>query len=232
MNIIQSLSPNFSDGRKKYDGQQENIFAIIDHITAGLMPGTLSWLKNPAAQASAHYLITKRGDLYQLVKDEDTAWHAGIINKPNWSLYDQLRYNPNRWTIGIEHECVEGGELTEAQYEATLWLHKQLISKWNIPIDRDHIVGHYRVDSVNRANDPGRAFPWDRLIADLRGDDELATIPKGATECKIEIGEKVFPGYVLTNTAYFRQGVSVRAVKEAMDRQISWDTAGFKVVIK
>lgn len=163
---------NFSPGRRKYGTQTEQVLAIVDHITAGAFPGCLNWLCNPEAKASAHYLITRDGQIFQLVKEGDTAWHAGIINKPNWALYSQLGYNPNRWTIGIEHEEYSGdGEpgLSEIQYQASKWLHQELTAKYNIPKDNEHIVGHYRVDSVDRANCPGPYFPWQRLFNDLNG---------------------------------------------------------------
>ena len=89
-------SPNFRKGR---NGRQP--IAIADHITAGAFPGCLTWMQNPASQASAQYLVTKQGRIIQLVKDEDTAWHAGVVNKPSWPLYDGT--NPNYYTIGIEH---------------------------------------------------------------------------------------------------------------------------------
>jgi len=155
-------TPNYSTDRAG-----KKIMAIVDHITAGSYPGCLNWLQNPQARASAHYLITKAGQIFQLVKDEDTAWHAGIVNKPNWSLYDGT--NPNKCTIGIEHEGQPGDVFTEAQYQATLWLHKELIRKWGVPVDNDHIIGHYRLDSVNRSNCPGSGFPWERLFSDLKG---------------------------------------------------------------
>ncbi|MGI5921080.1 MAG: N-acetylmuramoyl-L-alanine amidase [Syntrophomonadaceae bacterium] len=167
MQIQQAASSNYTTGRKG-----RKIIAIVNHITAGLMPGTLSWMQNPAAKASARYLVTKAGQIYQLVKDENVAWHAGIVNKPNWPLYDGT--NPNYYTIGIEHEALAGEALTEQQYQATLWLHRQLIAKWGIPVDRDHIIGHYRLDSVNRKNDPGQGFPWDRLFNDLKKGDAEA----------------------------------------------------------
>ena len=165
-------TPNFREGR---GGRK--IIAIVDHITAGLMPGCLSWMQNPKAQASAHYLVTRDGRIYQLVKDEDTAWHAGIVNKPSWPLYD--RTNPNRYTLGIEHEGLPNEPLAEPQYQATLWLHRQLVNKHGIPVDRDHIIGHYRIDSVNKANCPGPKFPWDRLFADLKGGNQkMAKAPE------------------------------------------------------
>jgi len=158
-------TPNYTKGRK---GKKP--VAIVSHQTAGQCPGSLTWLCNPKAQSSAHYLIYRDSTIYQLVKDEDTSWHAGIVNKPTWSLYDGS--NPNFYTIGIEHECYPAvggdGNLTEIQYQASLWLHKQLIDKYNIPIDRDHLIGHYQIDSKNRPNCPGKVFPWDRLISDLR----------------------------------------------------------------
>jgi len=155
-------SPNYGKGHKG-----RKIIAIVSHITAGTFPGCLSWMRNPQAKASAHYLVTRQGKIYQMVRDEDTSWHAGAVNKPSWPLYDGS--NPNRYTIGIEHECLSGGLLTEAQYKATVELHKMLIAKYNIPIDKDHIIGHYRIDSVNRPNCPGPNFPWDRLFSDLKG---------------------------------------------------------------
>ena len=226
MEILQALSPNYSIGRKG-----RNIVAIVNHKTAGRFPGCLTWLCNPVAQASAHYLITRRGVIYQLVQDEDRAWQAGIVNQPDWSLYDGT--NPNSYTIGIEHEDYdEDGEesLTEIQYQASLWLHKKLTEKWGIPIDRDHIIGHYRIDSVNRPNCPGPNFPWERLFNNLKGGDIM--IPDGARTCVIEVGDKSFPGYVLGATSYFQEGVGVREVVEALNRKISWDTNNFKAVIK
>lgn len=203
MQIEWAPSPNYRAGR---NGRTP--IAIVNHITAGLMPGTLSWLKNPAAQASSHYLVTKVGGIYQLVKDEDTAWHAGIVNRPNWSLYDGT--NPNSYTLGIEHEAMAGETLTEQQYEATLWLHQQLIAKWRIPIDRDHIIGHYRLDSVNRANDPGPGFPWDRLF------NELSATEKPTVN--IRIGSIVLDGIMIGNSSYG----PIRALSEALGRQVKW----------
>lgn len=157
-------TPNFRYGR---NGLQP--LAIVNHITAGNYPGCLDWLQHPGSQASAHYLILRNGRILQLVKDENTAWHAGIVNKPDWNLYDGT--NPNYYTIGIEHEGMPGDELTESQYQSTLWLHKQLITKYPaITIDSRHIIGHYRIDSVNRPNCPGTKFPWAELFADLKGE--------------------------------------------------------------
>lgn len=207
MEIKSASSPNYRVGRKG-----RSIIAIVNHITAGLMPGTLSWLQNLKAQASAHYLVTKSGTIYQMVKDEDTAWHAGIVNNPDWPLYDGS--NPNYYTLGIEHEALAGDYLTEEQYQATLWLHRQLVQKWGININPDHIIGHYRIDSVNRKNDPGPGFPWTRLFKDLKESVVIKPV-----EVDVLMVSKIFKGIIEDNQAY----APVRDLAEGLGRQVNWD---------
>ncbi|NLT19838.1 MAG: N-acetylmuramoyl-L-alanine amidase [Syntrophomonadaceae bacterium] len=223
MNIQWAASPNFTVGRSG-----KKIIAIVDHITAGLMPGTLSWMRNPTAKASAHYLVTKAGEIYQLVKDEDTAWHAGEVKKPNWPLYDGS--NPNRYTIGIEHEALGGESLTEAQYQATLELHRMLVKRYSIPIDSDHIIGHNRIDAVNRPNDPGPLFPWQRLLTNLTGQGSkykpgIVTVPIILPTGKIE-------GPILNIDGSDRTYVPVRELAEALGYKVRWDEITRTVTIR
>jgi N-acetyl-anhydromuramyl-L-alanine amidase AmpD len=209
-------SPNYRSGRSG-----NSIIGICSHQTAGQFPGCLNWLCNSQVQASAHYVISRDGQIFQTVKDEDTAWHAGAVNNPNWSLYDGT--NPNKVLIGIEHECYPSvggdGNLTDIQYEATLWLHKQLIKKWNIPVDRDHLIGHYQIDSVNRINCPGSAFPWDKLISDL-------TQPT-YTPINIQVNGQIFQGVANSGISY----APVRAIAESLNQTVTWDQAGNTVYV-
>ena len=34
--------------------------------------------------------------------------------------------------------------------------------KYNIPVDRNHIIGHYQITTYK--TDPGPAFPWDEFL--------------------------------------------------------------------
>lgn len=82
-------SPNYNQRNKAID-------AIVIHFTSsGNLEGTIAWFQNPAAKASAHYVIDRDGSIVQMVKDEDRAWHAGKS-----SLYG--RNNVNDFSIGIE----------------------------------------------------------------------------------------------------------------------------------
>lgn len=208
MEIIWKPTPNFTAGRK---GRVP--IAIVNHITAGNFPGCLSWMCNPQAQASAHYLVNRAGATYQLVKDEDTAWHAGIVNRPNWALYDGT--NPNRYTLGIEHEGFDG-TLTEPQYQATLWLHQQLIAKWKLPVTTNNIIGHYRIGSVNRPNCPGPNFPWQRLLTDLT-----------QRSVNIAVGNQVVQGIIVGDRSY----APVRAISQILGFQYGWQPQPPAVII-
>lgn len=210
MEIKQAPSPNHFKGRS---GQR--IIAIVDHITAGLMPGCLSWMQNPKAKGASHYLVTRKGEIYQLVKDSDAAWGNGEVHKPSWP-YLIAGVNPNSYTVSIEHEGVPTEPLTEPQYQASLWLHKQLIAKYAIPIDRDHIIGHYRIDSVNRPNCPGPKFPWGRLFADLT-----------QKPVKIVVGNKTLIGYMDNGVAM----VAVREIAGDMGFSYGWDAPTQSVII-
>lgn len=209
-------SPNFNQGRKG-----KKIIAIVNHITAGSYPGCLNWLCNPKAQASAHYLVTKSGEIYQLVKDEDTAWHAGRAVKPAWRLYDGT--NPNLVTIGIEHEGQPRDTMPDAQYQATLWLHRELVRRYGIPVDRDHIIGHCVIDTVSRANCPGPGFPWQRLFADL----QTGSGP-GESTVKIRVAGRELDGVLIGDRSF----APVRALAEALGKKVTWDAQNRVVVIE
>lgn len=228
MQIQQALSPNFRQGRKG-----RTPIAIVNHQTAGQFPGCLNWMCNPLAQASAHYLVTRAGAIYQLVRGEDTAWHAGGVNRPSWSLYDGS--NPNNYTLGIEHECypdVGGdGNLTESQYQATLWLHQQLVAKWGIPIDSDHIIGHYRIDSVNRPGCPGSAFPWDRLLSDLKGVSKDMKASLDIPDVKVVLNGKAIDKTVLLNVDGKDTTYIPAVVLRDVGMAVSWDSATKTVLI-
>jgi len=203
MEIIWKQSPNFSLGRNG-----KRIIAIVNHITAGAFNGAVAWLSNPASQASAHYVVSKMGEIVQLVAEENRAWHAGMVKNPNWSLYDGT--NPNNYTIGIEHEGYDG-TLSELQYQATLWLHKQIITKYGLPADTNHIIGHYRVDSVNRPNCPGPNFPWQRLFTDLT-----------QQSVNIAVGNKIVQGIIVMEGTNARSYAPIRVIAEILGFTYNW----------
>jgi N-acetylmuramoyl-L-alanine amidase len=97
--------PNYTPGR----GGNPIDLIVIHYTASGSAEGTISWFKNPRARVSAHYLVGKDGTIYQLVRDEDTAWHAGIPPRPGLSEEENRKreerarvIRPNERGIGIE----------------------------------------------------------------------------------------------------------------------------------
>lgn len=141
MNIIQKKSPNFWAGRKGYRPE-----AVVIHIMDGTLIGTDSWFANTTSQVSAHYGIGKSGEVHQYVQEVDSAWHAGRVDAPVWKLI-KPNINPNLYTVGIEHEGKPDDVWTDAMKQASATLIREICERWQIPIDRNHVVGHFEIFS-------------------------------------------------------------------------------------
>lgn len=73
----------------------EVMYIVLHHTGPGAFSGILKWLCDPAAKASAHYLLGTAGELTQMVNTSRKAWHAGV------SKWDG-RSDINRFSVGIE----------------------------------------------------------------------------------------------------------------------------------
>jgi N-acetylmuramoyl-L-alanine amidase len=138
--------------------------AIVVHIMEGTLAGTRSWFNNPESRVSAHYGIGKNGEIHQYVGESDTAFHAGRRSNPSWRLIKSV--NPNNHTIGIEHEGDANSEWPEAMLSSSAALIRDVCTRWSIPIDRDHIIGHREI--FDRKTCPGHIVDVDQLVARAR----------------------------------------------------------------
>jgi N-acetyl-anhydromuramyl-L-alanine amidase AmpD len=148
MNIIQKVSPNFGQGRSGYKPE-----IIVLHIMDGSLVGTDNWFSNPISKVSSHYGAGFAGEIHQYVQDINTAWTQGYHEGATFKLH-KPGVNPNLYCLSIEHEGHDLSIVHEAQIAASVELIKSLAAKWNIPIDRDHIIGHYEVDPIRKPNCP------------------------------------------------------------------------------
>jgi N-acetylmuramoyl-L-alanine amidase len=131
--------------------------AIVIHISDGSLVSADAWFHNPAAKVSAHYIVAKSGAVHQYVKEEDTAYHAGVPVNPTWKLL-RSGVNPNSYTIGIEHEGKPEAIWPEEQYQASAELVADIAQRWSIPMDEDHVVLHREI----RANKSCPGFVFSR----------------------------------------------------------------------
>jgi N-acetyl-anhydromuramyl-L-alanine amidase AmpD len=160
MNIIKLTTPNYRASRK---GQKPE--AIVIHIMDGTLPGTDSWFADANSKVSAHYGVGKKGEVHQYVLEQHTAQHAGIVDHPSWKLI-KPGVNPNFYTIGIEHEGVDGDALTDIQMRTSAELIAGIAKRWNIPLDRDHIIKHHEIRRGKTC--PGGGVDISRLISSAR----------------------------------------------------------------
>ena len=159
--------------------------AIVVHYTASrnYVP-TLSWLRNPDAKVSAHFLIDRDGSMHQMAALEDRTWHGGGATS---KLFGSG--NVNGRTIGIElmnlGPLQASGNSFVAEADKKPWTSSGMTASdgsfWEpFPtaqidtlvglLDRiyEHhpglkeskrLVGHQDVDPT-RKRDPGPVFPW------------------------------------------------------------------------
>ncbi len=130
-------SPNYSS-RNGAD-----IDMIVLHCsTAATVEGTIHWFLNRNSRVSAHYVVDKNGDIYQMVRDNCSAWHAKAANSRS---------------IGIEHVGTAADRLTDAQSEASAELVRWLVAEYGIPAA--NVVGHkFALGNEGSTDCPNRLF--------------------------------------------------------------------------
>ena len=149
-------SPNFWKGRRGFKPE-----AIVIHITEGTASSTIDWFTRIESQVSSHYLITRSGKVYQFVKEEDTAWHAGKVVQASWKLLKQ-GVNPNLYTIGIELEGFDDQKPTFIQALMTSAIISIICQKWKIPLDDQHIIPHRWIRRDKKC--PGKGIDVKALV--------------------------------------------------------------------
>ena len=131
------------------------------------------------ADVSIHYLVDRDGTVYCFVPEDRSAWHAG---KGQWLGDEKYTDKMNKYSIGIELMAIgsqqdmagylHSGEykklddslkgFTDAQYEALAALVKDICERNDIPLDRQHIIGHQEYSPKKK--DPGELFDWSRIV--------------------------------------------------------------------
>jgi MYXO-CTERM domain-containing protein len=109
---------------------------IVIHDTEGNWNASVATLQNDPNK-SVQYIIDVDGRVGQFVTEETTAWHAG-------------NFNFNQRSVGIEHVGFATKPFPEPLYAASAKLTDYLATKYQVPKDRAHIIGHDQVPNGNR----------------------------------------------------------------------------------
>jgi N-acetylmuramoyl-L-alanine amidase len=142
-------SPNFGERR----GGARPSLVVIHYTAMATCAEARARLCDPAAEVSAHWLISEQGEVEALVEETARAWHAGA---GHWAGLDDI----NSHSIGIELANRGDHPFAEAQMQALERLLSGIMARWAIPAHR--VIGHSDM-APDRKGDPGARFDWRRL---------------------------------------------------------------------
>lgn len=199
MNIPFKQTPNYVVGPTKKT-------AIVLHFTLGGYTGAVEWLSNSNRpnRSSAHFVIgRKEGEIIQLVKVTDIAWHAGGVSNPNDRAkrimkknLDGTWVNPNQYTIGIElaagYDVDQDGTVEPNENDITEWQYQQLAEL---------------VKSL--ANNPDTAFVLDEKNMIIHGD--ICDYKEKPEIVRAELLKRLFPSAQVNREAIKAQIISLIA---------------------
>ncbi|NUS74987.1 MAG: N-acetylmuramoyl-L-alanine amidase [Streptomyces sp.] len=125
---------------------------VIVHVTQGSLASAVKAFQDPGHQAAAHYIVGRDGRVTQMIRELDVAYHAG-------------NRDYNERSVGIEHEGFvdRPQDFTDEMYAASARLTARICARYDIPVDREHIIGHVEVPGTDHT-DPGEHWDWDRYM--------------------------------------------------------------------
>jgi hypothetical protein len=195
-----------------------DIRVIVIHVSEGPFLGTIRWLQNPLAHASANFVVSRGGTIAELVPKRDIAWHAG-----NWAV--------NVESVGIEHVGMtdDPAGFTPPEYRASAKLVAYIARTSLIPVDRQHIIGHSQVPDPNdpllgggidNHTDPGRYWNWKRYMRLVRA---FAFPPKPHVGLGVE-SSTLYRSQIVAGTVPWRVQVKgpVKRVSFLVDGHVRW----------
>ena len=121
----------------------QSVGIIVIHDTEAGWTSSVATLQNDP-QKSVQYIVDVDGKVAQFVTEDVTAWHSGN------------RYYNER-SVGIEHVGYSTKPFPDAQYAASAKLVDYLATKYQVPRDRAHIIGHDQVPNgtmIPQGSDP------------------------------------------------------------------------------
>ncbi|HLX51868.1 MAG TPA: peptidoglycan recognition family protein [Streptosporangiaceae bacterium] len=135
------------------------VLGITIHDTEENLDNTIATFWNESNGVSIHYVVDTDGTVYQCLHEKDVAFQNGNF----WY---------NQRTIGIEHVGVDatGYQWYNAtEYLGSAKLVAYLLTKYNIPLDHEHVMSHGTTPAPTLGTspnhvDPGPYWLWDYYL--------------------------------------------------------------------
>jgi len=133
-----------------HNARNERVRSLVLHTCEGSLPhpreSSLPWLCSRASEVSCHYYVCRDATVFQLVDDDQEAWHAGVSQLSGLTGW-------KAFSIGIELEHHEGQGWLAVQKAALAALCQSLIQQYTIA--QGLIVAHRWIAvPAGRRHDP------------------------------------------------------------------------------
>lgn len=131
-------------------------------------PGTPRWFARPNVGGSTTYFVSYLGFVVQCVPENVGAIANGVTPPLPYPAWADSNVSLNRQTLSVEIEgyaATIAQTISPAQKTALLNLIRHRCQAHGIPMDRQHIIGHYEV--ANNRSDPG-TLDIDAIVAELQ----------------------------------------------------------------
>lgn len=151
---------NFASGRGGCKPE-----AVVLHRTGGSLQDIDGRCNQAGTFSSAHYAVGSNAEVHQYVEETDTAYHAGVVVNPLWLQLNPGK-NPNLYTIGVEIEGNAGAAISSAHYDAIASLISEIVGRWQIPLDSNHLVLHSEIRAGRIC--PGDGFDRQEVLNRLK----------------------------------------------------------------
>lgn len=150
-------SKKFDNFFDKVDQKRKIDFLVLHHVEANSVDHAIEQFKE--YQVSSHFLIEESGKIFELIDENDIAYHAGVSF---WSGCNGLNKN----SIGVEfiNKSPFEKSFESLQMQAGVALCNYLIKKYQINLQ--NVVGHsdiaYNRETgfLDRKQDPSHLFDW------------------------------------------------------------------------
>ena len=153
--------------------------AVVEHRND---PYNMTYVRDTFVyyDVSVHYIVERDGTVRCYIPEDRVAWHAGA---GMWNDDETYTNTMNQYAIGIEvlaigsqadmalyltpeeYAALNESDIgyTEEQYEALKLLIADICQRNNIPMDKEHVIGH---DAYSPGKtDPGELFDWNRIFS-------------------------------------------------------------------
>ena len=221
---------NFRTGRPSH----LRIEAVVIHLIDGSIQDADAAFTNNARThpRSAHYVVSRTGEVRQYVDEDDTAFHAGNVVTPTWAGLkkgpDGKDINPNFYTIGIEHEGRANDDWPDAMYTASAGLLRAIAERHPQlrPLSRANVVLHRDIRGDRTC--PGHVADLTRLLA-LAGDVPVDTPRQLLTRSTVNV-RGGSPSTQATIVRVIPAGEVVNVVREVAGEPVNGNARWFQNV--